>query len=576
MNSSKKTILFITLICWMPLTLHVNIADVTSDFSKLEEKLTNIIEKEDIPSLHIGIVHQNNLIWSKGLGSQTDQETVFLIGSIQKCFIGTAILQLYEKGEIKLDNNINDYLPFEVKHPNYPEIAITYRMLLTHTAGLTDAGSNHEFYWDTEGIFYPKYRPYSNPILLNMSLEEYLNSTFTVGGLNYDPTIWLSKPGVEYHYANPGFKLLHYLIERISGQSFDDYMHENIFNPLNMTNTGVNASDFINNHATPYSRINDENEELPIYSSWQIRSSVSDMSHFLMAHMNNGRYGDYELLTSESVAMMHKRYVSYPYYENPRFRNINNYYLQHNGYGFGWNQYTDGFEGHGGSTPGFLSQMVCKKTEAGPFGIIVFMNINCILRFPGNPNSVFTSFATIKTNIFFELNLIPRVDQVFIDTLFTIVTFMYFLLLVPVYLTRVYGRKRILTFLRNSLPILCLYFSVLWILNSFNMFNQFRLIVSLPIILVLGYDIIHRVITKKSAMDYLDKITKANFIYDGLLFLGSLGLIIYNFQGSYTTGLIMLFIFSISSLAYLHFYYMKKIRTPSYDGKLTTSEHEEL
>ena len=80
----------------------------------------------------------------------------------------------------------------------------------------------------------------------------------------------------------------------------------------------------------------------------------------------------------------------------------------------------------------------------------------------------------------------------------------------------------------------------------------------------------------KSAMYYLDKITKANLIYDGLLFLGSLGLFIYNFQGSDATGLIMMFMFSISSLAYLYFYYMKKKRTSSYDGKLTTSEQEEL
>ncbi|MFX0211904.1 MAG: hypothetical protein ACFFDT_38365, partial [Candidatus Hodarchaeota archaeon] len=136
-----------------------------------------------------------------------------------------------------------------------------------------------------------------------------------------------------------------------------------------------------------------------------------------------------------------------------------------------------------------------------------------------------------------------------------------------VYLTRVHGSKKIHIFLRKWLTIHFVFFGFLWVLNSFNMLNLIRLIVSLPLILILGLDILNRLVAKKSVMEYTEEIPKANLIYDGFLFLGILGLIFYNIMVSDVAGLIMIIMFSISSLACLYVYYTKQItkseeRTP--------------
>lgn len=241
-NSSKKTILIITLICWIPLALHVNRVDATPDFSRLEEKLEAVRETYNIPTVHAALTRNKDLIWTKGFGNQTAPDTVFLIASNQKPFVATAVLQLYEQGLISLDSDISTYLPFEVIHPHYPDKDITIRMLLKHMSGL-GLELRYEFYWDTEGK-YLHYTHRHNPTILKMSLGEYLNESFTPEGYNYDPGIWEYKPNEKYFYSNAGFKLLHYLVEYVSGHSFEEYMKENVFGPLNMTNSGINTSDF--------------------------------------------------------------------------------------------------------------------------------------------------------------------------------------------------------------------------------------------------------------------------------------------------------------------------------------------
>ena len=114
------------------------------------------VYQEEIPGVSIGIVYDQQLIWTKGYGyanlekrTPTTPSTAYRIASLTKLFTATAILQLNESNLFNLDDDINDYLPFNVKHPNYTSTPITIRMLLSHTAGLArDLSYALQWYFD--------------------------------------------------------------------------------------------------------------------------------------------------------------------------------------------------------------------------------------------------------------------------------------------------------------------------------------------------------------------------------------------------------------------------------------------
>ncbi|MFW9944516.1 MAG: serine hydrolase domain-containing protein, partial [Candidatus Sifarchaeia archaeon] len=104
--------------------------------SHTEEEIERIVSEGNIPSFHACVVSGGEISWVKGFGTQEDSQTTFLIGSIQKVLVAISILQLHENGSIELDNDVSDYLPFEISNPSYPDVAITARMLLAHRTGL--------------------------------------------------------------------------------------------------------------------------------------------------------------------------------------------------------------------------------------------------------------------------------------------------------------------------------------------------------------------------------------------------------------------------------------------------------
>ncbi len=412
--SVKNKLSFFLIVFLFPFVTHVTTGSSTSDFSGLEAKLNAIKESYNIPTVHVAITRNREVLWTKGIGNQVSPETVFLIASIQKPFVATAILQLYEQGLVDLDTDISDYLPFEVRHPSYPEEDITLRMLLTHTSGLASV-LYYEFYWDTEGKF-STYRGEFNPSVLTMDLGQFLNESFTPGGANYYSSVWIHRPGERYSYSNPGFKLLHYLVECVTQESFEDYLQENVFTPLQMVNSGINATNFTSNHATPFTRRFGVIEELEIYSSWQIRSSATDMAHFLIAHLNKGHYEDQQILQSSSVALMHSETIRYSEHRNDLFQDVNNYRFYQHSYGLGWSYFHDEFEGHGGSTPGFISVMAGRSSPDGSsVGIILFMNLNALFGSSDDITEVHSAYYQLVNTVLFDLNLIPFVNQEFVD-----------------------------------------------------------------------------------------------------------------------------------------------------------------
>ncbi|MFX1414719.1 MAG: serine hydrolase domain-containing protein, partial [Promethearchaeota archaeon] len=265
----KKKLIIIALI----ITIIVISAGVTSFLiinylyhkSSFDSRIQNLMAEYNIPSLMGGIIVNDSLIWVSGYGEQPSIDTVYMIGSITKTFTATAILQLNESGFLNLNNDINNYLPFNVRNPDYPSRVITPYMLLTHTAGLP-----RNLYWSLEFYFDNQTIDWINENLDlgggdiikfddRPSLGEFLNESLNPNGVYYDSYNWQSRPGSEFLYSNAGFQVLGYLIEEITNQSYIDYIQEYICEPLNMTNTGEYYTDFGENNAIPYERHNATN-----------------------------------------------------------------------------------------------------------------------------------------------------------------------------------------------------------------------------------------------------------------------------------------------------------------------------
>ncbi|MHA3962554.1 MAG: serine hydrolase domain-containing protein [Candidatus Thorarchaeota archaeon SMTZ1-45] len=370
--------------------------------SRVEEEIGRIVTEGNIPSFHACVVSNDEISWVKGFGAQTAYDTVFLIGSIQKTLVAISILQLFENGSIELDNDVSDYLPFEISNPSYSDVAITIRMLLAHRTGLATL-LPHEFCYDWEGAYYPDYaygREYYTPVI-GLSLGDFLNECLTPSGSYYSSSNWLFEPGTQYSYSNAGYKILMYLIETVSEQTISDYMQENIFSPLFMNNTGFNSSDFIGHHALPHTRISGSNLELPIWDGQHMmRSTVSDLGHLMIALMNGGQIGDSQILQPETIDMMLERVSDFA------SENTVPSELRWEGYGLGLDIFSHGLFGHGGSTIGYKGLMYFNPTKM--MGYVWLSNVNCILNYNSNDwYDIARNTTEIRNLVLVDIGLFP-------------------------------------------------------------------------------------------------------------------------------------------------------------------------
>ncbi len=366
---------------------------------EVEHRIKEIMVTGELPSVQIAVINQNRITWSKTFGENSDTQSLYMNGSIQKVVDATAVLQLYEKGMIDLDADISEYIPFEINHPKYPNVPITIRMLLSHRSGL-DA-IRDQFEWDTARKF-SEYRPTCNPGTQNMSLEEYLSASFTSSGSNYNPNIWIFEPGAKYHYSVSAYPLLRYLIEHVSGNPYPKYMRDNIFEPLGMVNTGFVLEDYIDQHAIPYTRINGVNVELAFWNGngYMMRTTAEDMGKFMLAHMNNGFYNQFQLLLPESIEAMQAK-------ESKGKSILNrNSELYDAGYGLGIIHYQNGWMGHGGSTVGY--QSLWQFNPAKQCGYVIFTNVNGILGDNNDFASVWENVAEIRDILLKQLDPLAK------------------------------------------------------------------------------------------------------------------------------------------------------------------------
>lgn len=165
------------------------------------------------------------------------------LASLSKVVTTTAIMQLRERGLLKLDSNISQYLGYKVINPHYPDKAITIQQLLTHTSSISDFGG------------YGELAEYNPGLLINTPLCNLLSfEKRALPGSWYREKTFLDKePGQYFMYSNLGFIILGSIVERVSGMNFRDYCRINIFEPLGMQASFDPADVDWKNTATLYS-----------------------------------------------------------------------------------------------------------------------------------------------------------------------------------------------------------------------------------------------------------------------------------------------------------------------------------
>jgi len=260
--------------------------------STFESYLLSEMSRQKIPALSTLVFQDNQIKYQSTLGfSNVEQEValaedhLFLLASISKTITATALLQLY-------DDAINDYLPFEVNVPNQ-STPITFRMLLTHTSGINDGEALDDQYYFNE----------DSPVALRFFLENYLvpNGEFYNASQNFHNF----QPGTQHEYSNEGSALIGLLVEEIAKQDFRTYCQENIFSPLNMTNSFWRLSEINQPIVTLY-----ESAEAVTpytftdYPNGGLRSNAADLYKFLQMLMNQGEVGGTQILKASTVTEM--------------------------------------------------------------------------------------------------------------------------------------------------------------------------------------------------------------------------------------------------------------------------------
>ncbi len=301
-----------------------------SILKKLTTDLEQISLKNNLNGFSVAIVNEEGTLFEKGFGYSDKQankrytaHTIQGIASISKTFIGIALLKAQELGKLKLDDPINKYLPFKVINPHFPDIPITIRQLTTHTSSIGYIYSTEKYDYilkekNNKGLKVKKVFRLPNEMT---TLEIFLKRFLSKQGRWYKEKNFLKKkPGETFDYSNVGAGLAALVLEKATGESFNEFTKTHIFKPLEMSNTGwfFNEVDF-ENHSKLYTG---KKQELAPYQSinypaGNLITSSSTLAIYL-SELISGFSGNGTLLNKQSYQEFFKSQLSDENYEERR------------------------------------------------------------------------------------------------------------------------------------------------------------------------------------------------------------------------------------------------------------------
>jgi CubicO group peptidase (beta-lactamase class C family) len=317
-------------------------------------ELTNVVEQQladwDVPGIAIGILH-NGEIQTHGVGLANVEtgfpmrsDTVLQIGSISKIFTSTLVMTLVDEGLLDLDTPVIEYVPDLQFQDREARQVISMRHLLTHTSGLY-------------GDWFEDFGPGDD------SLSKALANVHTLRQIY--------APGEVWSYCNSGFCIAGAVIERITGQTFEQAMKERVFDPLGMEKATFFAHEAITWPTAVGHNLEDDEPvvarryPLPrnVNAAGGIITDVGEMLQFAKLHLNEGEVDGNRVLAPESVRAMQN--------EETKAAVMADYY------GLAWAlRDRDGkrLVGHGGSTNGFRAHLVMVPDQQ--FAMVMLTNGN--------------------------------------------------------------------------------------------------------------------------------------------------------------------------------------------------------
>jgi len=326
----------------------------------IESKLIN----DKWPGAIVGIVKDQKLVWTKSYGyanldtkEKIQPETMFAIASNTKMFTAIAIMKLRNQGLLNLDDPVYQYVPEFTKLQSYENAQpdkVTIRHILTHTSGLPV--EPWYFNW--------KERPYLNEIVKNLEKQT------------------LSLPvSVDFKYSNLGYSILGKVIENVTGQTYEEYMKDEVLGIIGMTNSGFDI-EVRRKYAQGYQRLRGKNkrEEVQLldYNGWSpaggLYTNLEDLTKYVswLIRTNDGK--DTTLLNSETLREMHR--VSW----------VPKSWSYGIGLGFFIYKHPKKMIGHGGHNPGFKTDITIFPESQ--IGIITLTNGEDIPELPDDSESI--------------------------------------------------------------------------------------------------------------------------------------------------------------------------------------------
>jgi len=319
---------------------------------ELSTRIDSMLIKYKIPGIGIALVSDDSILWMGGIGlanvetgEPITENTLLRVGSCTKSFLGLGFLKLIEEGKIDVNRPVEEIIPeIEIDNPWGDTHPVRIIHLLEHTAGFDDIHIN-----SLNNVEDPE-----------MPLKQALEAKAHLGKVRW-------QPGTRYAYSSPGYTLAGYILEKITGQRYEDYLRETILEPLGMTTSTFRFTEKSKQLlATGYG---DNFEPFPHIDGYDrpassLNSSTREMALFVQFLLNRGMVGEKQIFSEASIDRLGR----------PTTTIVSKAGLK-DGYSFGVGvSFQDGFKwyGHSGGGPGFIAKYSFTK-ERG-LGYVVLAN----------------------------------------------------------------------------------------------------------------------------------------------------------------------------------------------------------
>ena len=272
------------------------------------------LNREDIAGAVVAVVKDGKVLFAKGYGYSdmekrtpvTPDATLFRPGSISKLFTWTSVMQLSEQGKLDLDKDVNEYIDFKIP-PAFGK-PITLKDIMTHTPGFEETARD---------LFVPDAQHLT-------PLEDYLK--------NHLPKR-IFPPFTVPAYSNYATTLAGYIVQRVSGKPFAQYVADNIYAALEMSHSTFvqplpeNLKPLMSNGYQKASMKAKPFEFVEAFPAGSVSTTARDMCNFMIAHLQDGKFGDKQILRPETAQKMHSRLfgaddrlngIAYGFYEETR------------------------------------------------------------------------------------------------------------------------------------------------------------------------------------------------------------------------------------------------------------------